>query len=443
MKIYILFFLIFSSLASAYVGKVSTVNGEVSLHRDAQKLDVKTGLELLQQDIVKTSDTGRLQMIFQDQTIISIGKNSSFNIEEYLYDTKKPENIQATFQVSKGIFKAITGRIGKINPSKFKLKTRTASIGIRGTVFFGDIRPGQAEVIVCTQGSIVVETPYGTVTILEGQFTRIEEGQAPTAPAPITIEQKEQLEKDSGVTRNQVIQELATQKTKEEDVSKLKNELLNQALSFTVQNNTNYLYETETTPATLFTFDSLSFDTMSTSLTELSSGNSLYDEVVDKLGNGGVAQINDSDSNFDWGYWNNSNFGSSTNPVKAVWVKSTQTVTDITTLSGTAQYSGSIIGQYFDSGPSEINTSTSSITLNFDFGANTASVNMTVNNNANYNIPTGTYSTNGNTYTLQNGSEYVTGEFYNNGNLTAGKFNIENNQAIGNFAKGVYKATKQ
>lgn len=437
MKALLLICLLLSGVAFASVGKVTSVKGDVTLTRDSGEILVKTGLSIEEKDTISTSDSGRVQLIFNDQTIISLGKNSNFNIQEYLFDINKPQDTKANLSVSKGIFKAITGQIGKVNPAKFKLKTKSASIGIRGTVFFGDVQPGKPEVIVCTQGSITVETPNGTVVIKAGEFTTIEAGKAPTPPAPISKEQMQQLEQNSG-TQKKVIQELADQKENEEVTGEVKDQVVGEAVSFTVQDLTEDILNTTTTTQTLYT------KTISPVGTFPDIGYSIItdSEITTELGTGWIAKATESDSDFDWGYWGTGTFDTdapTSNEVNAVWGKALGTVTDITTLSGTATYNGDIIGYVTDDGTNAINSG--SISLNFDFGANTAGVQMTVNGVSGYDIPNNTsYSVSGNTYSITNGTDNVTGAFYNSGDRTGGSFNIT--KETGNTATGVYKATK-
>jgi len=119
------------SLIFAYVGKISALKGDAYIIRDGKKIAAKIGMQIENKDIVKTQNA-RLQLIFKDRTIITIGKNSNFNIQDYIFDNKK---ITANFKLSKGIIKTITGKISKIAPQRFHIKTKNAIIGIRGTIF--------------------------------------------------------------------------------------------------------------------------------------------------------------------------------------------------------------------------------------------------------------------------------------------------------------------
>ncbi|BFU78369.1 hypothetical protein ALC152_15840 [Arcobacter sp. 15-2] len=203
MKIILLSLLLFVSTLFGNVGKITALSGDVSLTRDSKNIVAKIGTIINEKDLISTAKNARAQIVFTDKTIISLGKNSTFDVEEYFFDEQKPAKTKASFKVAKGVFKSITGRIGKINPSKFKLKTKSASIGIRGTVFFGEIADGKPDTIACTSGAIVVETPDGIVEVLAGQLTSVEIGKAPTPPATIPPAKAKKLEQSSGADKNQ------------------------------------------------------------------------------------------------------------------------------------------------------------------------------------------------------------------------------------------------
>jgi hypothetical protein len=202
MKYLLLFLLFLSTSLFANIGKITALKGDASIIRDAQTLIPKTGFIIEKNDKINTSANARIQVVFKDNTIISLGKNTSFSINDYFYDEQQPQKTNASFGMAKGIFKTITGRIGKINPNKFKLKTKSAAIGIRGTTFFGEDNGGKGS-YSCTQGKISVTTDLGTVEVNAGEMTQVEIGKPPSPPVKLSAEQKTTLEKDSGAKENE------------------------------------------------------------------------------------------------------------------------------------------------------------------------------------------------------------------------------------------------
>jgi len=131
----ILSLLFLVNIIYASVAVVSAFSGSANIYRDSKELKVYVGIEVNEKDNIKTNNNTKIQLIFKDNTRITIGKNSQFSIESYLYDESKPSASKAKFKFAKGLFRTITGRIGKLNKKQFKISVKSATIGIRGTKF--------------------------------------------------------------------------------------------------------------------------------------------------------------------------------------------------------------------------------------------------------------------------------------------------------------------
>ena len=192
--ILIIFFLVTFTFAN--IGKISTVVGDANIQRDNKSIIATVGLILKEKDIINTKRNAKVQLIFKDNTVVTLGKNSSLDINEYLYDEKNPKNSKTNLNFFKGAFKTITGKIGKINREKFKLRTKNATVGIRGTIILGN-----QQVIACTQGGITVQSSGQFVQVDANELTIIKENQAPSKPKNITSNEltslENQLEPDS------------------------------------------------------------------------------------------------------------------------------------------------------------------------------------------------------------------------------------------------------
>jgi len=180
MKKYLLL-LVLPIFAFASIGKITALKGDVTIKRASETIHATIGTSLEKHDFISTSKAGKVQIVFNDKTIFTVGKNSTLDIAEYLYDESTPSNNKAQFRVLKGAFSSITGRIGKLNKSKFKLKTRSASIGIRGTI----VKANQ-EMVMCTQGAITVTTNSGVSVDVDAGYKTIVKSGVPTKPTKIT-----------------------------------------------------------------------------------------------------------------------------------------------------------------------------------------------------------------------------------------------------------------
>ena len=149
-----LFLLMFlSTTVFAQIGQVVALKGDVKVERESKIQELLLKDKILKNDQISTLNNSRTQLLLNDETIITIGENSIFKVDEYLFNEEKDSSLKMNF--FNGTFKIISGKIGKLNPNNFKLQTKTASIGIRGTEILLQLE-AKKEKFMCTQGTIIV-----------------------------------------------------------------------------------------------------------------------------------------------------------------------------------------------------------------------------------------------------------------------------------------------
>ncbi|MCT7472018.1 FecR family protein [Aliarcobacter cryaerophilus] len=184
MKKIILMFLLFVSTLFANIGKITLLEGEAFVKRGEETLRLNISDSISNNDFIETKINSKVKITFTDNTIITIGKESSLKIEDYFFDSNNKNSAKTELNVSKGAFHAITGQIGKVNPEKFKLKTKNATIGIRGTEIYGDQNR-----VFCTQGAIFVNSFGETREVSQGFFVNTFDNQIPSQSTPIDQQQ--------------------------------------------------------------------------------------------------------------------------------------------------------------------------------------------------------------------------------------------------------------
>ncbi|MGH2277587.1 FecR family protein [Aliarcobacter sp. ERUVET-7] len=184
MKKIIFMFLLFVSTLFANIGKITLLEGEAFVKRGGETLRLNLSDQISNNDFIETKTNSKVKITFIDNTIITIGKESSLKIEDYFFDSNNKNSAKTELNVSKGAFHAITGQIGKVNPEKFKLKTKNATIGIRGTEIYGDQNR-----VFCTQGAIFVNSFGETREISQGFFVNTFDNQIPSQSTPIDQQQ--------------------------------------------------------------------------------------------------------------------------------------------------------------------------------------------------------------------------------------------------------------
>lgn len=166
------------------VGTVTRVIGpEVQLHRGSQTLTPSGGLALCQGDHFSTGANSIVDLHLRDGTTITVGKSSEFVIHEYHLYRHQPS--VALFDLLQGALRGVTGFITQ-HRHRVEVTTRVATIGIRGTTFWGGygLTPdGAVDVVMLDGHGVYVKTPGGEVDLDQpGQGTTIKVGALPTAP---------------------------------------------------------------------------------------------------------------------------------------------------------------------------------------------------------------------------------------------------------------------
>jgi len=116
------------------IGKIKTGKGEIAVIRSGNKIVVNIGDALYQNDIIQTGADSSVGIIFEDNTILSLGPKSEIVIDEYVFAPEK-DMMSMVARMVKGTATYMSGIIGKQSPESVKFQTPDATIGIRGTRF--------------------------------------------------------------------------------------------------------------------------------------------------------------------------------------------------------------------------------------------------------------------------------------------------------------------
>jgi len=226
MKKLIILFFVFVGSIYANIGEITAINGKAFLIRENAQIPIKKHTALKEKDMIKTMKNSKLQIVFKDHTVISLGQKTVFKIEEYLFSQTKPK---AKFNISKGLFKSITGKIGHIAPQNFKLKTQNATIGVRGTTIIGETSKDM-DTIICSSGKIVVTSFGKEVAVDMGEKTIVKKGYKPTDAVKVPKEIISKIDETINTTEQESITEeplIETEKVNEvktEDVTDIKDQ---------------------------------------------------------------------------------------------------------------------------------------------------------------------------------------------------------------------------
>jgi hypothetical protein len=120
--------------ADAVVGSVKTAQGSSVIRRGADSIPIKEGMHLLLNDILQTAADGRLGVILQDGTRISLGPNTELKVDQFVYQPVEGK-FGLLLRLGRGMLAYISGRIAQFSPGSVSVETPVGVLGLRGTHF--------------------------------------------------------------------------------------------------------------------------------------------------------------------------------------------------------------------------------------------------------------------------------------------------------------------
>ena len=146
----------------------------------AVKNDVKggggalsVGSKVFQNEIITTGVESLAQLMFLDETTLSLGPKSQVTLDKFVFDPSQGAG-SVVFSATKGAFRFITG---SQDPRHYTIKTPVATIGVRGTIVDCYIVSGGLACIV-EEGTAII----GGHTVAAGQAIFISSNGTVTGP---------------------------------------------------------------------------------------------------------------------------------------------------------------------------------------------------------------------------------------------------------------------
>lgn len=118
---------------SEQIGKILITNGPTTAKAaDGKQRVLNRGSAVNKGDTIQTQGA-RAQVRFTDGSLVALRPNTVFKVEEYNFNGTQDGSERGLYNLIKGGFRTISGAIGKVNKSNYRVKTPVATIGIRGT----------------------------------------------------------------------------------------------------------------------------------------------------------------------------------------------------------------------------------------------------------------------------------------------------------------------
>ena len=182
-------------------GEIGKIKGSGVLERNGAVITGGSGVGVKSMDTAVTAN-GTMQIDFVDETRVDITEHSRLLIDEFVYD---PSNDRGSLglKASLGTVRYASGQIAKRYKQNVKIRTPSATIGVRGTDFvlvvdevgatMVTLLPSCDEDGYCFTGEIKVETDVGFVIMNQAfQTTMTSIGsQAPSKPLVLEMSEKD------------------------------------------------------------------------------------------------------------------------------------------------------------------------------------------------------------------------------------------------------------
>ncbi len=138
MRLLVILLSLSAFLFSYEVAYIKNLDGDVLIKRNEKEVILDIGSKLKIGDLILTKKESSIGIIFEDGTVLTIGENSIFKINNYIF---KPLEKKFDFDIelTKGKSSFESGKIGKLAPQSVKFKIPEGIIGIRGTKFFVEV----------------------------------------------------------------------------------------------------------------------------------------------------------------------------------------------------------------------------------------------------------------------------------------------------------------
>lgn len=187
----------FPAAAQQRIGATAVVVNDVTgtLGDEFRKLTI--GASIRQNEVIETGRDSRSQIIFADETVLTVAPLSKVVLDEVVFDPAAQDG-EFKVSVSVGVMRFISGAIA---PSKYQIRTPTSIIGIRGTIFDLVVENTGATTVVLRSGALTISNLANvsqTVTQPGQASTVSSTGAAPTPPAPASAGLNQQLQAVAG-----------------------------------------------------------------------------------------------------------------------------------------------------------------------------------------------------------------------------------------------------
>ena len=166
--------------AASKIGVAAAAQNQVEGLQGGATRTLAAGSQVFQDETIRTGAQSMAQLLFLDETSLSIGPQSEVKLDRFVYNPATGAG-DVVLSTTKGAFRFITG---SQDPTHYELKTPFASIGVRGTIL--DCNQTDAGIYCTTEeGTVIIIVNGVPYTLGPGEALWIPaDGSPPTGPFP-------------------------------------------------------------------------------------------------------------------------------------------------------------------------------------------------------------------------------------------------------------------
>ena len=176
-------FLLSPSAWADDAGKVVRLQGRAEAREGSIARSLAVGAPIRSGDVLRTGAASRLLIQFTDGMELTLSDGAEMAVAAYDWNAAQAAG-KAELVLAQGSFLLQTGAVGKLPDHPLTVKTPLASVGVRGTQFWGGPLDAPLSVLLI-EGKVVVSSPAGSVELANpGEGTSVTEpGTAPRPPS--------------------------------------------------------------------------------------------------------------------------------------------------------------------------------------------------------------------------------------------------------------------
>jgi hypothetical protein len=121
-----------TSAQQSAAGHVKIASGSAFIVRAGNVVPARVGEVVYEADGLRTGPDGRLGVMLNDDTRVSLGPATEVYLDRFAYAPSAGQ-LGVVLKIVRGIAAYVSGRIAKLSPDSVRLETPAAIVGVRGT----------------------------------------------------------------------------------------------------------------------------------------------------------------------------------------------------------------------------------------------------------------------------------------------------------------------